>query len=483
MPLQSRPIISRDDILKQRSTVPVIAEKLAESLDKVFVKILAGATVDFINRLKRWWAHFAESRPEGQVPREITRDAQLPALPIFLAFVQHQALCTRGRISEYAVKGTIKTQMHSLFSLWRREALQPLPRHYTQQVLAYIDSQELHDIAPLSTESKPKHTLTAVDFEILVRGFFQDPGFRTTRMSLQMAYLISLQFLMTERPGALVEGSKYRNTDRAILWNEHEWHVVPNPENPRHPHVYIRVQIHRLKGLGSNQSAFKEFILYPEPNSNRAYCPFSMATAMALEDGIFAHVTTAEEIFHPAIPPTDHHILTHRPSASTQCAVRGEILDDNNWKTSLTRALTYDAYNGHLRRVSLYLGFILVVTGYCARRGASNRLSGQLSEQDLRTLMGHTKRSDMFDTSYKSKFIDKDLGAILHNRTADENMLKIGSTALDMSARRDTNAPRQLSVEACAELFAEEELVTMRNTRAQLAEELATISKTDQVTW
>lgn len=189
-------------------------------------------------------------------------------IAIFLRFVQYQALSTRGRISEYAVKGTIKTQMHSLMLLWRREALQALPPHYYQQILTYIDSEELHNITPLSTESRPKYTLTGVNFEILVHAFFQDPGFRTTCMAVQIAYLISIQSLMTEHPSALVKGSKYQNMDHALCWTEHQWHVVPNPDDPCHPHVYIHALIHRLKGLGSNQSAYKEFILYPEPNSN-----------------------------------------------------------------------------------------------------------------------------------------------------------------------------------------------------------------------
>ncbi|SJL18935.1 uncharacterized protein ARMOST_22538 [Armillaria ostoyae] len=232
-----------------------------------------------------------------------------------------------------------------------------------------------------------------------------------------------------------------------------------NLEDPYHPIVFIRILIRRLKGFSGNGAAHKEFILYPEPNNNRGLCPVAMATALALEDGIFAHVTTAEQIFNPAIPPTDHHILSLRPS--DQCAVRSDVL---------TRA------NGKLPQLSepgLY-----PVTGYCARRGASNRFSGELSEQDLRTLMGHSKKSEVFDSAYKSRLIIKDLGAILHDRPANEQQLTAGEAAANMSSRRDVNAPQKLPLEAQAQLSAEEDLVAMRNARKELTEQITALSKT-----
>ncbi len=35
-------------------------------------------------------------------------------------------------------------------------------------------------------------------------------------MVLQVAYLINIQSLMTERPGALIEGIKYNGTNEAL---------------------------------------------------------------------------------------------------------------------------------------------------------------------------------------------------------------------------------------------------------------------------
>ncbi len=58
--------------------------------------------------------------------------------------------------------------------------------------------------------------MSATDFEVLARALFRDNGLRTLRMVLQVAYLINIQSLMTERPGALIEGIKYNGTNEAL---------------------------------------------------------------------------------------------------------------------------------------------------------------------------------------------------------------------------------------------------------------------------
>ncbi|KAK0481106.1 hypothetical protein EDD18DRAFT_1113100 [Armillaria luteobubalina] len=107
-----------------------------------------------------------QTQSESMVREKINPGAKMPPLPVFLAFVKHQALSIiHGRLTEYAANSTIKAQFHSLFAIWRREALRPLSAVYRQRIFAYIDSAQLQAIAPLSTEARPEFTLTAVDFE------------------------------------------------------------------------------------------------------------------------------------------------------------------------------------------------------------------------------------------------------------------------------------------------------------------------------
>ncbi|KAK0241479.1 hypothetical protein EDD85DRAFT_401223 [Armillaria nabsnona] len=45
-----------------------------------------------------------------------------------------------------------------------------VPFKYTQQVYTYIDSEQLAEIVPLCTDSKPKHSMSVTNFEVLAPG-------------------------------------------------------------------------------------------------------------------------------------------------------------------------------------------------------------------------------------------------------------------------------------------------------------------------
>ncbi len=276
----------------------------------------------------------------------------------FIKFTQYLALCTEGRLGTYAVKRTIHSLMSALFGIWRRKALQIVPPDVRQQVYAYIDSEELQRIAPLETKEREKHFLSARDFDIMASGIFADvDGFRTSRMMIQVLHALLLQSLSSERPGAIVESSSRRGSNQALLWRDYEFHIIPNPDDPHSPLVIIRLRIHLLKGYCKDDAKHKDLLLLPETES-RVFCPVSSAVAMAIEDNVFPDVKTAEEIFHPKIPPTEHHILIMYPEAATKPVLRSEIFDGLIWIISPTRALNYSTLASHLRRISMIKGFI-----------------------------------------------------------------------------------------------------------------------------
>ncbi|SJL04285.1 uncharacterized protein ARMOST_07646 [Armillaria ostoyae] len=328
---------------------------------------------------------FCTEQPEHnplQVYPEIDIGTKLPPREAFIAFTTHQALSSKGRISEYSTRDTIRSLMGS-FGIWRREALKPVPFEYTQQVYTFIDSEQLAEIVPLCTDSMPKHSMSATDFEVLARALFRDTGFWTLRMVLQVAYLINIQSLMTGCPGVLVV-------------------------------VKIR-----------HQKGYRGKSLYTK--------------TLAIEDQIFADVTTAEQIFSPKIPPMDLHILTLKLESRPQCVACAEVLVNGIWGISSDRALNYTTYSGHLRRVSLVDGFIGM----------------ELEDNDLHTLMGHTKDSRKFQNAYQSRLVDSDLAAVLYNREENTEYVTAGKTVSSMSARRDNNAPVKLPLEHLAQEISE----------------------------
>ncbi|SJL01047.1 uncharacterized protein ARMOST_04363 [Armillaria ostoyae] len=94
-------------------------------------------------------------------------------------------------------------------------------------------------------------------------------GFRTARMMLQVLYALLLQSLSSEHPGAIIESSSHFGTNEALMWRDHEFHVLPNPDDPHSPIILIRIKIHLLKGYRKNNATYKEFLLMPETHS----CP------------------------------------------------------------------------------------------------------------------------------------------------------------------------------------------------------------------
>ncbi|KAK0442577.1 hypothetical protein EV421DRAFT_567730 [Armillaria borealis] len=150
------------------------------------------------------------------------------------------------------------------------------PPNVRQQVLTYIDSEDLEEIAPLSTDEREKFYLSATDFEIMVHGIFKDTeGFRTARMMLQVLCTLLLQSLSSERPGTIIESSSHFSTNEALMWRDHEFHVLPNPGDPHSPIILRRIKIHLLKGYRKSIATYKEFLLMPDAHSHSPLPRFS----------------------------------------------------------------------------------------------------------------------------------------------------------------------------------------------------------------
>ncbi|SJL18601.1 uncharacterized protein ARMOST_22198 [Armillaria ostoyae] len=184
----------------------------------------------------------------------------------FIAFTTHQALSSKGHISKYSTRDTIRSLMGSFFRIWQCEALKPVFFEYTQQVYIFIDSEQLTEIILLCTNLMPKHSMSTTDFEVLAQALFRDTGFWTLCMVLQVAYLINIQLLMTEHPRALIEGSKYNGTNEALTWGEHDFHIIPNKDNPHHPLIIIVIiKIPARKGTGGKSLYTKSLSSIPSP--------------------------------------------------------------------------------------------------------------------------------------------------------------------------------------------------------------------------
>ncbi|PBK81951.1 hypothetical protein ARMGADRAFT_1090810 [Armillaria gallica] len=391
MPLRPKPT-TRKERLDNRSAVPTVAAMIKST--GFFAQHQAAEA-----GLERFCAEQPEDNHLHVYP-EIDIDTKLPSREAFIAFTTHQALTSKGRISKYSARDTIRSLMGS-FGIWRREALKPVPFEYTQQVYTYIDSEQLAEIVPLCTDSKPRHSMSATDFEVLARALFKDNGFRTLRMD--------------------------NGTNEALTWGEHDFHVIPNEDDPHHPLIIIVVKISRQKGYGGKKSVYKEFVLYPEPNTNCPMCPVTQAVALAMEDQIFADITSAEQIFSPqdtadGPPRLDPEARIALPVCSTG------------------RGLAQ-------RRLGHFFSFRPCLDLYRIQRPFTTRQFG-------RWFMSPQGKEDAF----------------LINLTS---MRAVSS----MSACRDNNAPVELPLEHVGLITNEPELVDMRRAREKLAKEISETSE------
>lgn len=216
--------------------------------------------------------------------------------------------------------------------------------------------------------------------------------------------------------------------------------MVANEANPTRPFIAIIIKIRLLKGLRDDESVFKSFLIAPEPDDNRVVCPVMSFLALAIQDDIFEEVHSIEEILFPAHPPTLQviELSIHPSKQNLPVAQQEKYSSDIGWFIS-PNALKYSSFRESLKYVSLEAGFssrshILhrshtdlwpePVKPYDLRRGAANRFSKEVSEDERRVLMGHAEQSSTFWKSYQAQTSNVDIQGIAAKR--GQNADRIG---------------------------------------------------------
>ncbi|KAK7020388.1 hypothetical protein R3P38DRAFT_3272261 [Favolaschia claudopus] len=473
------PRLSRGRISDEQSA----AQRLAEADDKTrhlmtrplkgidHVRIIKKPTLVRHERVFALWRKFVAQHPDKDaLPSEIKDGAVLPAHDTTKEFIRYMGYTLQGKLGIYVVKNTIRSSLYTFFALWRQRAHLTVPKDYRTRTMDYLNSADFKATSNLTTAAREKATANLVDLEILIRGMLDDKRYiRTHRSRCDVIYSSLISALSSERPGAIVESNCYRGSNEALYWGDHEFWIIPNPNDPLRPFVALVLKINLLKKYRDDDSYFKYFFLIMEPDSHRHVDGLMYALILALKDQIFQDVTTIEEIFFPTHPCTTAHKLAIKESALKQPVCRRQVYGNGKWTTSLDQALAYSAAAHILKQISLFLGFIMWFTFYCFRRCSANNMNAALPEDERRRMMGQDPNSNQFFESYQSRLAAIDLGAILADRheTSPENMHAM-KTVMGMSKGRDPNAPISLSVAEINELNADPELVQFRIERKQI---------------
>lgn len=244
-------------------------------------------------------------------------------------------------------------------ALWARYANVVIPKEYRQQIWAYVLSEELLSNVPLSTARRQTHTVEPQCLRLIQEAVYTATRiFRTNRMRTQLAFLIPFSTSAAARPGAIVEASAYAGSNEALTWGDFVFYLVPNPANQSRPWLLVKVRVNLVKGYRDNDRIFQELLFKPEMNiEDRITCVVLPLLAMALEDDIFLHVGSIEEIMCPEHPPTSIITLQLRPEIKKTVVLRREVRTESGYGISPNLALKYDAYNRLLRELSIVAGF------------------------------------------------------------------------------------------------------------------------------
>ncbi|KAJ7850429.1 hypothetical protein B0H13DRAFT_1729339 [Mycena leptocephala] len=498
MVLLARRRLSDEEVYQQRldEADAEARELLTEDFtDKSFVRQLSPPTIARHNRVKALWRLFVKTCPQHALPEEIVDGVVIPEKSRTQEFLRFLGATIQGRFEKYAVKSTILNYIYTFFALFRQHAHFLIPREYKLSVLDYFYSAEFDKTSKLSTKKRAKPTANLIDVEILVRGVLEDKKYiRTNRARIDLIESSLISSLSSERPGAIVESACYRGTNEALVWQNYEFWIIPNPKNPYRPVVGAVVEIDLLKGKRDDEGMMKYFFILMEPSSHRHVDALMYAFVGAFKDEIFEDVETIEEVFFPTEPCTVAHKLRIKKSALKQPVFRKEVHDGNGWVTSETIAMPYFMAAAYLRALSLFLGFVrkslsfgfsLWVTFYAFRRCSANNMNARLPDDERKRMMGQNPNSHVFFESYQARLAPIDLGAILAERldSSDDNV-RLMKAVCGMSKGRDPNAPTSLDLKDMNELLAEPDLVELREQRqkilARIKEEKTTLKTLDE---
>jgi hypothetical protein len=112
------------------------------------------------------------------------------------------------------------------------------------------------------------------------------------------------------------------------------------------------------------------------------FCPITHLISLAIADGAFEapSLTTAERVFeHKVWGPVACTPLNWKPEMLKTPIFRRDERTVDGVITSPTLALTYSQFRDCLIRLGLAVGFLLILTCYCFRRGTANVVDRKFS--------------------------------------------------------------------------------------------------------
>ncbi|KAF8207279.1 hypothetical protein K438DRAFT_431447 [Mycena galopus ATCC 62051] len=469
MALLSKPILSKEQRLEQlRASNAAVDDMFKNGLDDTrHFKILAAPTIEAHDYVRGQWRDFVGYH-DTDLPSELEMGIAHISEGSIKMFILYLSGTIAGRLENFASRATIVSYLNTFFACLSRYAGQLTPRPVRDQLKAFVYSQEVLDATPLSTKMRPKPIATSQDLDAAISFVWSDTAiFPTTRGKAQFNAVNILCALTSQRPGAIIESSCYEDTNEAILWEDIEIIVIPNPKDPKRPHIVIGITFRLNKAQRGIDAHFRTVFILLEPLGGRHACFGTLILYMALQDAALRDVSHIDEILKPKFPPVRANPLVIAEACRKQPVFRAEVVEDGVYVVSPTKALKAGRHNDHLKKVFFALGYPINITTYGWRRGAGHTFNKILKETERRALMGHAGGSHVYEDSYQARTLTYNLGGLLHGRERNPEAEALAESATSMSVHADPDALTRLDVHDIAEMERDETLVEMRQRTQQ----------------
>jgi Protein of unknown function (DUF3435) len=270
-----------------------------------------------------------------------------------------------------------------------------------------------------------------------------------------------------------------------LLWRS-SWLTIKGPRDDRSresttlpPHSPPRSEVE----LTDYRSTIFFFTEVDDP----IFCPITHLVSLAIADGAFEapSLTTAERVFeHKVWGPVVCTPLNWKQEMLKTPIFRQDERTVDSVVTSPTLALTYSQFRDCLVRLGRAVGFLLILTCYCFRRGTANVVDrkssvtsrgyttlltgpflGDATDAVRDQVMRHNPNSAVYNGAYINERVPFDvLSAVLERPSADGILRML----THMSLMRDPRAPVDVPDDVLAALPPDPAIVELEQRREQL---------------
>jgi hypothetical protein len=252
----------------------------------------------------------------------------------------------------------MESDLKQLLSAWERLSNTMFSKETRKQVFNYLYSAERNAQYPTTTKSFFKGICDSVDISILIETILKwNTPIRNMYERISLAARILYFGMSGDRPGTIVESTRYRGSNEGLIWSDIEFLVFPDPDDPAHPLLFLLVKTRLAKGDRYDDASYKILPFYPESDEKRPLCIVSYFLSLALLDQVFQDVSTPEEVLSPALHPTKSHILSYKEEWKSRGVFRMLHRTNKGWEPHETKLVTASSHDCSLRAISRYAGF------------------------------------------------------------------------------------------------------------------------------